>query len=99
MLCIHFSIAVIFLFADVYENSCLTPQSEKLFLHLQEHVNREVEYMKHLMEIEGMLHILLASTTTQTRRGPVNIGQGPPVKVMLPSAAAAANATMVYNVG
>ena len=55
--------------------------------------------MKHLMEIEGMLHILLASTNAQTRRGPVNIGQGPPVKVILPSAAAAANATVVYNVG
>ena len=77
----------------------MTPQSEKLFLQLQEHVNREVEYMKHLMEIEGMLHILLASTNAQTRRGPVNIGQGPPVKVILPSAAAAANATVVYNVG
>ena len=51
------------------------------------------------MEIEGMLHILLASTTTQTRRTPANIGQSPLVKSMLPSAAAAANTTMVYNVG
>ena len=83
----------------MYESSCLTPQSEKLFLQLQERVNREVEYVKHLMEIECMLHILLASTTTQTRRSPANIGQGSAVKVMLPSAAAAANATMVYNVG
>ena len=46
-----------------------------------------------------MLHILLASTNAQTRRGLVNIGQSPRVKVMLPSAASAENATVVYNVG
>nr|SVE76999.1 EOG090X05X9 [Daphnia lumholtzi]SVE77597.1 EOG090X05X9 [Daphnia lumholtzi]SVE78225.1 EOG090X05X9 [Daphnia lumholtzi]SVE78854.1 EOG090X05X9 [Daphnia lumholtzi] len=84
---------------EIYESSSLTPQSEKLFLQLQEHVNREVEYVKHLMEIEGMLHILLASTTTQARRGSPNVVHGSPVKPMLPSAAAAANATMIYNVG
>nr|SVE93611.1 EOG090X05X9 [Scapholeberis mucronata] len=84
---------------EIYESSSLTPQSEKLFLQLQEHVNREVEYVKHLMEIEGMLHILLASTTTQTRRNPTNGGQSSIAKTLLPSAAAAANTTMVYNVG
>lgn len=46
-----------------------------------------------------MLHILLASTTTQARRGSPHVGQGFPAKPMLPSAAAAANATMIYNVG
>lgn len=87
------------LITEIYESSSLTPQSEKLFLQLQEHVNREVEYVKHLMEIEGMLHILLASTTTQARRSSTYVVQGSPVKPMLPSAAAAANATMIFNVG
>nr|SVE92384.1 EOG090X05X9 [Megafenestra aurita] len=84
---------------EVYESTCLTPQSEKTFLQLQERVNREVEYVKHLMEIEGMLHILLASTTTPRRRSNALTGQSSSSKPMVPSAAAAANATMVYNVG
>jgi hypothetical protein len=60
-------------------------------------VNREVEYMKHLMEIEGMLHILLASAATVGRRGSV-INQGPNTTNMVPSEAATAKLNVVYNV-
>ena len=81
---------------DIYESSSLTPQSEKLFLQLQEHVTREAEYMKHLMEIEGMLHILLASATMQQEMA--SNERYTSSKGMVPSAAAAANANMVYNI-
>ena len=53
--------------------------------------------MKHLMEIEGMLHILLASAATQGRRASV-IGKGPSAKDLVPSVAAAAKSNVVYNV-
>lgn len=85
-------------FSDIYESSCLTPQSEKLFLQLQEHVNREAGFVKHLMQIEGMLHILLASASTQTRRDPETTNQLNSSQRMIPSAAASASTDMVYNV-
>lgn len=85
-------------FLDIYESSSLTPQSEKLFLQLQEHVNREAGYVKHLMRIEGMLHILLASASTQTRRDPLPASQTNNGQRMVPSAAASASTDMVYNV-
>lgn len=85
-------------FIEIYENSSLTPQSEKLFLQLQEHVDREVEYQKHMMQIEGMLHILLASATLPSRQSTVTSRNSASTS-MTPSAAAAANANMVYNVG
>jgi len=81
---------------DIYEGSSLTPQSEKLFLQLQEHVTREAEYMKHLMEIEGMLHILLASATMQQETA--SNERYTSSKGMIPSVAAAASANLVYNI-
>jgi len=74
----------------------LTPQSEKLFLQLQEHVTREAEYMKHLMQIEGMLHILLASTTMQQEAA--SNERYTSSKGMIPSASASASSNMVYNI-
>lgn len=82
--------------ADIYEGSSLTPQSEKLFLQLQEHVTREAEYMKHLMEIEGMLHILLASATMQQETA--SNERYTSSKGMIPSVAAVASANLVYNI-
>ena len=49
---------------DIYESASLSPASMKLFIQLQEHVSRETDYMKHFIQIEGMLHILLASVNT-----------------------------------
>ena len=67
----------------------MTPQSEKLFLQLQEHVTREAEYMKHFMQIEGMLHILLASTTMQQEAA--SNERYTSNKGMIPSASASAS--------
>lgn len=61
-----------------------------------ESVVRESEYEKHIMQIEGMLHILLASgaTRNQSASSAAQSSQ----KTMAPSAAAAAGANVVYNV-
>ena len=59
----------------------MTPQSEKLFLQLQEHVNREVEYMKHLMEIEGMLHIYSPKLTRKQEEVPLTLARVPVLKL------------------
>ena len=81
---------------DIYESSSLTPASEKLFVQLQEHVERETEYMKHLLQIEGMLHILLASANVQNEFTGASASKT--AKSMVPSAAAAANANLIFSV-
>lgn len=76
----------------------MTPTIEKHFQKLQEYVNREMEYSKQLMEIEGMLHILLATTTTGAQKSIASSERNSITKAMIPSAAASANANVVYSV-
>lgn len=87
------------LFKELYENASLTPQIEKMFRQLQEKVNKEVENIKLLMELEGIVHMLLSSNATQSTRPSIATGgRDANSKGMVPSAAAKASANVVYNV-
>ena len=81
---------------DIYESASLSPASMKLFIQLQEHVSRETDYMKHFIQIEGMLHILLASVNTHNDTTASSTNN--PLQSMTPSLAAA-NANLIYSVG
>ena len=61
--------------------------------------DRFVEYMKYLIMVEGILHILLITClfNTNKRKLPENIGLGYVAKVVLLFATAAANATIQWK--